>query len=72
MYRKFDVTGNLFFLHSVFFVELNTAEDESGVFVKFFGFDYCSTFVCICQVVSNHELIRLKRFVSWFSTKLCN
>jgi uncharacterized membrane protein (DUF2068 family) len=29
-------------------------------------------FVCICQLVSNHGLIRLKRFVSWFSTKLCN
>jgi hypothetical protein len=28
MYRKFDVTGNLFF-HSVFFVELNTAFEWS-------------------------------------------
>jgi hypothetical protein len=24
------------------------------------------------QLVSNYELIRLKRFVTWFSTKLCN
>jgi hypothetical protein len=29
-------------------------------------------FVCICQLMSNLGLIRLKRFVSWFSTKLCN
>jgi hypothetical protein len=28
--------------------------------------------LCICQLVSNHGLIRLKRFISWFSTKLYN
>jgi hypothetical protein len=28
MYRKFDVTGNLFFLHSAFFEELNTAQKK--------------------------------------------
>jgi hypothetical protein len=39
---------------------------------NFFCFSYCSTFVYICQLVSNHELIRLKRSVLWFSTKLCN
>jgi hypothetical protein len=38
----------------------------------FFGFGYCSTVVYICQLMSNHGLIRLKRFVSWFSTKLYN
>jgi hypothetical protein len=27
MYRKFDVTENLFFWNSTFLVELNTAED---------------------------------------------
>jgi hypothetical protein len=33
---------------------------------------YCNTFVCIYQLVFNYELIRLKRFVSWFSTQLYN
>jgi hypothetical protein len=33
-------------------------------FAKFFCFSYFSIFVCICQLVSNHRLIRLKRFVS--------
>jgi hypothetical protein len=33
---------------------------------------YYSTFVVIWQLVSNHSLIRLKRFVSWISSKLCN
>jgi hypothetical protein len=28
--------------------------------------------LCICQLVSNHGLIRLKWFISWFSTKLYN
>jgi hypothetical protein len=47
---------------------------NSGVFrcKKKLEFWYCSTFVCIWQLVSNHELISLKRFVSWFTTKLCN
>jgi hypothetical protein len=47
---------------------------NSGVFrcKKKLEFWYCSTFVCIWQLVSNHELINLKRFVSWFTTKLCN
>ena len=31
-----------------------------------------STFVCIWQILSNHELTRLKRFVSSIPTKLCN
>jgi hypothetical protein len=35
-------------------------------------FWYCNTFVCIWQLVSNNRLIRFKRFVSWFTTKLCN
>jgi hypothetical protein len=39
---------------------------------NFWFFGYCSTFICIYRLVSNYELIRLKRFVSWFSTKLCN
>ena len=31
-----------------------------------------TTFVCIWQILSNHVLTRLKRFVSLISTKLCN
>jgi len=30
-----------------------------------FDFRYCSIFVCIWQILSNHELTRLKRFVSY-------
>jgi len=33
---------------------------------------YCSVFVVIWQLVSDHSLIMLKRFVSWISSKLCN
>jgi hypothetical protein len=40
--------------------------------MKIFRFGYCSIFRFIWQFVSNHRLIRLKRFVSWFTTKLCN
>ena len=40
--------------------------------VNFFGFGYYITFVCIWQLVSNYRLIRLKRFISSFTTKLCN
>jgi hypothetical protein len=32
---------------------------------KLLEFDYCSTFVCIWQLVYNHGLIWLKRFVSY-------
>jgi hypothetical protein len=32
----------------------------------------CSTFVVICQNLSNHKLIKLKRFVSTFADKLYN
>jgi hypothetical protein len=39
---------------------------------KILEFGYCSIFICIWQLVSNHELIWLKRFVSWFTTKLYN
>ena len=41
-------------------------------FVKFFWFVNCSTFFVIWQLMSNHELIRLKRFVSSFTVKLRN
>jgi hypothetical protein len=34
--------------------------------------DTIANFVVICQLVSNHTLIRLKRFVSSISFKLCN
>ena len=33
---------------------------------------HCSSFVCICELLSKHWLIRLKIFVSQSSTKLCN
>jgi hypothetical protein len=39
---------------------------------NFLRFGYCSTFVCIWQLMSNHRLIWRKRFVLWFTTKLCN
>ena len=39
---------------------------------KNFGFRYCSIFVFIWQILSNHKLTRIKRFVSWFTDKLCN
>jgi len=35
-------------------------------------FRYCSTFVCLWQILSNHRLIKVKRFISWFIGKLCN
>ena len=38
----------------------------------FFEFRYCSTFVFIWQTLSNQGVTRLKRFVSWFTDKLCN
>ena len=34
--------------------------------------DIVAVFVVIWQLVSNHSLIRFKRFVSWISSKLCN
>ena len=40
--------------------------------LKFFGFRYCSTFVCLWQIFSNHRLTRIKRFISRFTGKLCN
>jgi hypothetical protein len=43
-----------------------------GLDCNFFNSKYCSTFVCIWQLVSNYGLIRLKRFISWFTTKLYN
>jgi hypothetical protein len=46
--------------------------EHSWALVTPVGFAYCSTFVCFCQLVSNYRLIRFKRFVSWFSTKMCN
>jgi hypothetical protein len=39
---------------------------------KFLSKCYCSVFVVIWQILSNHGLIRLKRFVSSISSKLCN
>ena len=39
---------------------------------QFFEFWYYSTFVVIWQLISNHELIRLKRFILSFNVKLCN
>ena len=41
-------------------------------FQNFWQNGHCSIFVVIWQIVSNHSLIRLKRFVSWISSKLCN
>ena len=38
----------------------------------FFRFWYCNTFVFIWQILSNHRVIRFKRFVSWFINKLYN
>ena len=38
----------------------------------FFGFQYCSIFVFIWQILFNHRLTRFKRFISWFTDKLCN
>ena len=35
-------------------------------------FCYCSTFVFIWQILFNHGVIRLKRFISQISDKLCN
>ena len=43
-----------------------------GLVDDFFWKWYCSTFVVIWQLVSNHSLIRFKRFVSWILFKLCN
>jgi hypothetical protein len=37
--------------------------------LKFWKFCYCSIFVCIWQILSNHGLTG---FVSWFTIKLCN
>jgi hypothetical protein len=34
--------------------------------------DHVARFVVIWQLVSNHGLIRLKRFISSISSKLCN
>jgi hypothetical protein len=39
---------------------------------KFLAKRYCSVFVVIWQILFNHGLIRLKRFVSSISSKLCN
>ena len=39
---------------------------------KNFRFWYCSTFVCLWQILSNHRLIRVKRFISQFTNKLYN
>jgi hypothetical protein len=39
---------------------------------KFLAKRYSSVFVVIWQILSNHGLIRLKRFVSSISSKLCN
>jgi hypothetical protein len=39
---------------------------------KNFKFRYCSTFVCLWQIISNHKLIRIKRFISRFTGKLYN
>ena len=39
---------------------------------NFLAKQYCSVFAVIWQLVSNHSLIRLKRFVSRISSKLCN
>ena len=33
---------------------------------------YCSTFICLWQILSNYGLTRLKRFISSIPTKLCN
>jgi hypothetical protein len=52
--------------------KIRSSQGHWGCLVKKFGFGYCSTFRFIWQFVSNHGLIRLKRFVSWFITKLCN
>jgi len=41
-------------------------------FAIFFGFWYCSTFIVIRQLMSNYKLIRLERFVSSSTVKLCN
>ena len=38
----------------------------------FFGFGYCSIFICIWQLVSNYGLIRIESFVSRFLTQLYN
>ena len=35
--------------------------------VIFFRFCYCSTFVCLWQILFNHRLTKVKRFVSQFS-----
>jgi hypothetical protein len=40
--------------------------------VTFYNLGYCSIFVCIWQLMSTHKLIRLKRFVSQITDKLCN
>jgi hypothetical protein len=37
---------------------------------KKFRFRYCSTFVCLWQILSNYRLIRVKRFISRFTGKL--
>jgi hypothetical protein len=34
MYRKFDVTGNLFFLHSAFLEELNTVKKKMAPLLR--------------------------------------
>ena len=41
-------------------------------FWKLKSFRHCSTFVCLWQILSNHGLTRIKRFVSWFTAKLYN
>jgi len=39
---------------------------------KNFGKHYCSIFVCIWQILSNHGVTRIIRFVSQITDKLCN
>ena len=39
---------------------------------KNFGFRYYNTLVFIWQILSNHELTMIKRFISRFTNKLCN
>ena len=41
-------------------------------FAKVFVFNYCSIFVFIWQILSNHGVTKLKRFISRFIVKLCN
>jgi hypothetical protein len=62
MCRYFDVMGNLFFI----------VEFGAGLVPKFLAKWHCSAFfVVIWQLVSNHGLIRLKRFFSSIFNALC-